>query len=98
LFNIYSGHIKLLLDILRKNISDVFNILFKYFKFSDIDPDLHQRSPHGKDALVYEDHFPVEFLIISEQEPKILAFLVSEGGNLPKTLNPLEPTPFRILS
>jgi hypothetical protein len=50
--------------------------------------DLHRRSSHGKDALVYEDHFPVEFLKIYQLEPEIMAFLVSGGGNLPKTLHP----------
>jgi hypothetical protein len=56
--------------------------------------DLHQKSPHGKDALVYEeDHFPVEFLKISQLEPKILTFLVSGGGNLPKTLHPSRTHP-----
>jgi hypothetical protein len=55
--------------------------------------DLHQRSPHRKDALVHEDHFPVEFLKISPLEPKILAFLVSRDGNLPKTFHPFKTHP-----
>jgi hypothetical protein len=55
--------------------------------------DLHQRSPHGKDALVHEDQFSVEFLKISHLEPKILAFFVSGGGNLPKTLHPYRTHP-----
>jgi hypothetical protein len=55
--------------------------------------DLHQRSPRGKDALVCEDHFPGEFLKISQLELQILAFLVSGGGNLPKTLHPYRTHP-----
>jgi hypothetical protein len=55
--------------------------------------DLHQMSPHGKDALVYQDHFPVEFLKISQLEAKILAFLVSGRGTLPKTLHPYRTHP-----
>jgi hypothetical protein len=55
--------------------------------------DLHQKSPDGKDALVYEDHFPDEFLKISQLEPKILVILVSGGGNLHKTLHPCRTHP-----
>jgi hypothetical protein len=49
------------LAILEKNISDAFNILFKLLKLVALTFDLHQRSPDGKDALVHEDNFPVEF-------------------------------------
>jgi hypothetical protein len=86
LFYIYSRHVQLLFGYFENIISDAFNILIKYAKISDID--LHQRSPHGKDALVYKDHIPEEFLIISQLEPKIWAFLVSGRGNLPKTMHP----------
>jgi hypothetical protein len=55
--------------------------------------DLHQRSPNGKDALVHEGPFPVEFLKISQLEPKILAFLVSGGGSLLKALQPYRTQP-----
>jgi hypothetical protein len=43
--------------------------------------DLHQRSRNRKNTSVHEDHFPAEFLKISQLEPKILAFLVRWGGN-----------------
>jgi hypothetical protein len=55
--------------------------------------DLHQRSLHEKDALVLEDHFPVEFLKISQLESKILALLVRRRGNLPKILYPYRTHP-----
>jgi hypothetical protein len=55
--------------------------------------DLHQKLLHGKDAIVHKDHFPVEFFKISQLEPKVLAFLVNEGGNLPKTLHPYRTQP-----
>jgi hypothetical protein len=74
-------------------VSDAFNILFKLLKLVTLTFELHQQSPHGKDALVYKDHFAVEFSKISQLEPKILAFLVSRRGNLPKTLHPYRTHP-----
>jgi hypothetical protein len=62
-------------------------------KLVDLTFNFHQRSPHEKDALVHEDNFAVEFLEISQIEPKILAFLVSGGGNLPKTWHPFRSHP-----
>jgi hypothetical protein len=80
---------------MSKTVFDAFNIFFKYANISDFDH--HKRSPDGKDALVY-DHFPLEFSKISQLEPKVLAFLVSGRGNLPKTLHPYRNHPFQILS
>jgi hypothetical protein len=79
--------------VIGQGISDAFNILFELLKLVTLTIDLYQWSPDGKDALVYKDQIPVEFLKISQLEPKILAFLVSGGGNLPKTLHPYRTHP-----
>jgi hypothetical protein len=48
----------------------------------------HHRSSHRKDALVHDDHFPIDFWKIFQLQPKIFAILVGGVCNLIKTLHP----------